>query len=157
MASNLADWLTSRIYRVTKPFKAYLKVGCADSNTFAGRSMILRNVWIHVELPVGAHVHASAGQVYVWHHDLFLVAELALSSKGAFEKNYGGRGDTVWPLDCLEEIPKEQARAWKRADDDLRLTMEAASAMPTVGENIIVPWEQVRVLRAEKALFGKPL
>lgn len=154
MTTNLSEGFENRYYRVTKPFQVLRKVGCADSNSYYGNSMILRNVHERTLLQPGDEVHAYAS-IHVLHAGEFLEAVLQVDDKGAFEKRYG-QPHEQWPLECLREISKGEATVWRRCDTELRLTWDAAAACELRGINVIASPEQVGAWRLQQAIGQQP-
>ena len=108
--NNLAPELSACYYRVTKEFSVFCPRQMYLAQTFVGASQAYGNIFYLVRLEVGDEVHDTPGGVFVApasEEGSRFEARMSISQKGLFEKSYGGDYE-VWPLECLEEIPKER-------------------------------------------------
>jgi hypothetical protein len=94
----------NRYYQVTGPFRLYVKVGITDSNTYAGASQMLGNVWKQIDAEPGAELHLLVGGAFYVTIDEAWNCAVELSDKHPFEKVYLPQ-EQPWPFDALEEIP----------------------------------------------------
>lgn len=116
--NNLAP--ANSFYRVAESFDALAVIGCADSETFVGRTRALKNVYLGVTLQPG-------DQIQNLHGGLFLVRDGAASVPVALRadgvspliKDYRPPRE-VWPLDRLE--PLTQAERLPLADHNSHLS-----------------------------------
>lgn len=106
--NNLTDEWANAYFRVVSAFDVYLLVGTSESNTYAGRSMVLGNVYRKVTLAPGDEIHDTHGGVFAVQDQIGFSARMLLPTKHPFEKGPDSVG--AWPLDKLQRIADADRR-----------------------------------------------
>lgn len=132
--TNLAP--ANAYYCVTEPFACSIVIGCAETQTYIGRSMVLQKVYRRINAQPGDEVHHLYG-------GLFLVClaeqrsypvELVPLNTHPFLKQYMAPYEK-WPIEKLAPIPKEAATHLERHD-----TLQTIDPSDSAANGWFVSW-----------------
>jgi len=125
-----AEW-GNAYFRVTASFDCYVHIGISDSNTYAGRSMLMGNVYRKLTLVPGDEIHDLFGGVFAVHAGNALRAQMQLPTKHPFERGPDVVGP--WPLDKLQRIETGAAAVYTHKPEKMSPGTRCANGIDSVG------------------------